>query len=243
MKLPDVPIVSEELSFTPNTNGWASIGDTTRNYTPDASIWASGATSLVLNGLDFATLGFHDSGNNVQFIRCGGSNMTLGFDGGFGSANILHPGLSAFGGSAYSQQRVRVYATGDTSAHFPLAVVNTAGTATHFSVRGDGEVWSSQAITVSDRRRKRQIAPLDPAQGLAALRALQPSAYRLISETDDSGLLHYGLIAQEAQAVDANLIRTGENDTLGVDYTSVLAVLIAAVQTIDQRLTALEARL
>ena len=33
MSTPDVPIVSEELPFTPNTNGWASIGDTTQNYT------------------------------------------------------------------------------------------------------------------------------------------------------------------------------------------------------------------
>lgn len=220
--------------------GWASIGDTNRNFTPGITDWASGFTTLLLNGLDFTTIGFHDASNRVDFIRVGGGNIQLGYDAGYGSANVLVPGLSAFGGSAVGQQRVRIYSTGNTTSDFPIAVVSANGASTLFYVRGDGQVWFNGSVQTSDQRLKRDMAPLDLEAAMQDVRALQAMSYRWMHEQNDSGPLYYGFGAQQAQQVNPNFAREGMDGMLGLDSHAILSKLLAATQHIDQRLQALE---
>ncbi|WP_343522285.1 hypothetical protein [Pedobacter sp.] len=74
-----------------NTDGYLSLGNILENSSPVISDWTS-KTTMLLNGLDYSTIGFHDSGSRVDFIRVGNGTMELGYDGGFGAPNIKLPG-------------------------------------------------------------------------------------------------------------------------------------------------------
>jgi hypothetical protein len=64
-----------------------------KNYTPTQSTWLTGDTTLLLNANDYSTIGFHDAGNRVDFIRAGAGVITLGYDGGYGAARVEFGGV------------------------------------------------------------------------------------------------------------------------------------------------------
>jgi hypothetical protein len=78
-------------SIIHNTDGYLSLGNVLANSSPTLSDWAS-KTTMLLNGQDYSTIGFHDSGSRVDFIRVGNGTIELGYDGGFGAPNIKFPG-------------------------------------------------------------------------------------------------------------------------------------------------------
>ncbi len=65
-------------------------GDISMNSTPNTGTWTYG-TNMLISGLDFTTIGFHDAGERVDFIRSGKGTIELGYDGGWGHANIGLP--------------------------------------------------------------------------------------------------------------------------------------------------------
>jgi hypothetical protein len=69
-----------------------SLGTIEQDYTPNTGNWTGAGTTLRLNGQDYTTIGFHDSGNRVDFIRAGKGLIKLGYDGGWGEASIGLPG-------------------------------------------------------------------------------------------------------------------------------------------------------
>ena len=73
-------------------NDGASFGTTYTDYTPSQANWTTTGTTLILNAQDYSTIGFHDSGTRVDFIRAGQGNIQLGYNGGWGEANIKLPG-------------------------------------------------------------------------------------------------------------------------------------------------------
>jgi hypothetical protein len=73
-----------------DTDGNLSIGDISMNSSPNPSTWTYG-TNMLISGLDFTTIGFHDAGERVDFIRSGKGTIELGYDGGWGHANIALP--------------------------------------------------------------------------------------------------------------------------------------------------------
>ncbi|MXV15975.1 hypothetical protein [Hufsiella ginkgonis] len=73
-------------------SGSMSLGNSSVSYSPDIINWPSSGSTLLLSGLDYSTLGFHDSGLRVDFIRAGAGKIQLGYDGGFGEASIGMPG-------------------------------------------------------------------------------------------------------------------------------------------------------
>ncbi|WP_293788536.1 hypothetical protein [uncultured Pedobacter sp.] len=79
-------------SHTPghNTDGYMSLGNILESSSPTIQDWTS-KTTLLLNAQDYTTIGFHDSGSRVDFIRAGNGLIDLGYDGGFGKANIGLP--------------------------------------------------------------------------------------------------------------------------------------------------------
>jgi hypothetical protein len=130
-------------------------------------------------------------------------------------------------------------------------------------LRATGSLFASNHVithatfATSDARYKRDIEPYD--NGLEQIRALEPKRYRY---TDDAPVarpdqLYYGLVAQEAAAVDPTLVETfslpnpdqgqsGPTEYLGVDSQRLIFTLISAVKEIDrknQEIDALKARL
>jgi hypothetical protein len=73
-----------------NTDGNLSLGDIQTNSSPTQQTWGIG-TTLLLNAQDYTSIGFHDSGNRVDFIRSGNGTIQLGYDGGWGPASIGLP--------------------------------------------------------------------------------------------------------------------------------------------------------
>lgn len=73
-----------------DTDGNLSIGDISMNSSPNSGTWTYG-TNMLISGLDFTTIGFHDAGERVDFIRSGKGTIELGYDGGWGHANIGFP--------------------------------------------------------------------------------------------------------------------------------------------------------
>lgn len=101
---PDFQLQSGQAEFSVNVYApWLNLGSIAQNYTPTALNWGGAAgTTLLLNGQDYTTIGFHDSGNRVDFIRVGNGLITLGYDGGFGVANVKVGGyLSTNNGAAW----------------------------------------------------------------------------------------------------------------------------------------------
>lgn len=69
------------------------LGNGGLDYTPTQANWNTGVGStLVLNALNYSTIAFHDSGARVDFIRVGTGIIELGYNGGWGSAQVRIPG-------------------------------------------------------------------------------------------------------------------------------------------------------
>lgn len=74
-----------------NTDGAVSIGDLNINWNPTVENWTTTGSTLLLNGLDYSTIGFHDGGNRVDYIRVGNGKIQLGYNAGFGEPDIIFP--------------------------------------------------------------------------------------------------------------------------------------------------------
>jgi hypothetical protein len=108
-------------------------------------------------------------------------------------------------------------------------------------------IWSATGtIQTSDIRHKTDIAPSD--LGLPFIRALQPVRYRWRGA--EASRIHYGLIAQEVQALLAGKDFAGHvlgdpsnpDSEQGLRYDAFIAPLIAAVQELAARVELLEGR-
>lgn len=75
-----------------NTEGVMSLGNSTVNFTPNSANYSTTGTTLLMTALDYSTIGFHDVNARVDFIRAGNGTIQLGFNGGWGEANIGLPG-------------------------------------------------------------------------------------------------------------------------------------------------------
>ena len=73
-------------------DGTLSVGNLSADYSPIDSTWNTTGSTLLLNALNYTTIGFHDSSNRVDFIRVGAATMVLGYDGGWGSPYVTIPG-------------------------------------------------------------------------------------------------------------------------------------------------------
>lgn len=69
-----------------------SVGRVDVNYDPDPANWTTVGSTLLLNGLNHTSIGFHDSGERVDYIRVGQGRITLGYNAGWGSARVEAPG-------------------------------------------------------------------------------------------------------------------------------------------------------
>jgi hypothetical protein len=103
--------------------------------------------------------------------------------------------------------------------------------------RGSGNALFIEAI--SDRRLKQNIEP--EILGVDFINSLTPVSYRLIN---NPVIKFHGFIAQDlgllVNTEDDSLYQTHDNGTLGVDYMSLIAPLVKAVQELTLRIKILE---
>ena len=83
-------------------DGTLSVGNVSADYTPIASTWNTTGSTLLLNALNYTTIGFRDSGSRVDYIRAGAGVITIGYDGGYGAARVDFGGVIGTGWSNLS---------------------------------------------------------------------------------------------------------------------------------------------
>lgn len=93
---------------------------------------------------------------------------------------------------------------------------------------------SGNVVAFSDRTLKDNLEPI--SKGLEIIDSISGYTY------DKDGDRHAGLIAQEVQEVLPEAVKQGTNGYLGLDYNGVVAALVEAVKTLQQRVEELENR-
>jgi hypothetical protein len=91
----------------------------------------------------------------------------------------------------------------------------------------------------SDQTLKESVENI--ADGPVIVSALRPVRFNWIDTARFGYQREVGLIAQEVQAVLPEVVGTNNDGTLTVDYPKIVSVLISAVQSLQQRVAALEA--
>jgi len=121
-----------------------------------------------------------------------------------------------------------------------LYIINPSSTGVLLS--NGATAWTSN----SDERLKNIISPITSAlEGVQSLRAVKYSW-----KSDNAKVPHVGLIAQDVQKVLPEVVNSArlpqssdETEYLGVAYTEVIPLLVAAIQELSAKNDALEARL
>jgi hypothetical protein len=108
------------------------------------------------------------------------------------------------------------------------------------------DIDSTNAVNVSsDRRFKRDITRITPAEGLAFILSLNPSTYK--REDDEQGQTHMGFVAQDVEDAlldngyaNSSIVQRDDEGNLSLRYTEIIAMQAAAIQALEARITQLE---
>jgi hypothetical protein len=187
----------------------------------------SGTSALIFatGGTNFTNI--YDAGAPTEAMRIDSSgNVLIGTN----TINTISPRLTLLGQTAGKQ-----WSCGPTSGNDNFFVYNQASAGVYISYGGTS--WTSS----SDERIKDIIEPItDAANKVSKLRAVIGKF-----KADEEGTRRSFLIAQDVQAVlpEAVNVQNDEIGTLGVAYTDVIPLLVAAIQELNEKVAALEARL
>lgn len=91
-------------------------------------------------------------------------------------------------------------------------------------------------LSTSDRRLKENIAPITPEAGMEMVRRFEPVTYDFKADGSHAA----GVIAQDLREVMPYAVHERDNKTLAVEYMQMIAPMISAIQSLDNRLSALE---
>lgn len=219
-------------------SSWLEAGNATVNYSPTTANAQSGGTTLLLNGLDFTAIGFHDTGNRIDFIRTGQGTMTLGYDGGWGPANVYVPGYLSVGTPPVAGHRLHTRAAGNDASSYAFVATNLSGSNLMY-LAANGYSWVNQAWTVgSDARLKEDIRRVSGS--LRRLRRLLPSSYFLRADTAPDRARHFGFVAQELQRELPEVVREDNRGMLSIVYEELIPLLVDAVAELEARLETVE---
>jgi hypothetical protein len=168
---------------------------------------ANGASALFRN----TTGNFNTADGAVALVNTtGSSNIALGYQAGqnltTGDNNI---DIGNRGGAGESNT-VRIGTQGTQTATFIAGISGTAVMGGAVKVNAAGQLGT----VPSSQRFKTDIKPMDKAS--EAILALKPVAFRYKQEVDPDGTPQFGLVAEDVEKVNPNLVA---RDTKGQIYT------------------------
>ncbi len=152
--------------------------------------------------------------------------------------NATTSGSLAIGGNATTSGNFTVsgvlYGNGfGNSALLKIAATTTPETDDTYNLGSSDLRWrnvfsNNGLIQTSDSRLKENI--MSTNYGLDEIMALNPITYTWISRSDESA--HLGFLAQEVLAVLPEAVNIGDdqNQTLGINYNSIIPVMVKAMQ-------------
>jgi len=199
---------------------------------------ATGGSTMgqITGGYGGGFIKFHDSGLFKIGVMTSAGTVTTPF--------IL--GANNLGLGAAQNTAVRLYVHGiDSSASNYAFIADNSGLANLMYLRNDGYSWVNHNWAVgSDAKLKDNIRDTD--RGLADILKAKPRKY----ERKINGKTEHGFVAQELVAVFPELVSNaamsidedgGMGETiLAVDYTSLIPVLVKAVQELSAEVAALK---
>ena len=148
--------------------------------------------------------------NNIVLGSNAGSNLTTG-------SNNIDIGAS---GPAEGNT-IRIGKQGTQKNTFVAGIFGTAVTGSTVVVNSTGKL----GVAVSSARFKKAVKPMDKAS--EAILAMKPVTFRYKEEIDPDGVPQFGLIADEVEKVNPDLVVRDENGKVNtVRYEAVNAMLL-----------------
>ena len=159
-----------------------------------------------------ALFGNTTGGNNIAVGNFAGSNLTTGSN----NIEIGHSGIGA------DSNTIRLGTSGTQTATYLAGVSGTViGTGVPVRVSSSGKL----GIKASSARFKEAIKPMGEAS--EAIFSLQPVTFRYRKELDPTGAQQFGLIAEQVEQVDPDLVVHDEQGKpFAVRYDAVNALLL-----------------
>jgi hypothetical protein len=169
----------------------------------------SSNTAMGIQALNNNTSG----SNNTALGALAGQNLTTGNNNIDIGANVL--------GTAGESGKIRVGKQGTQNGAFIAGISGVAVTGTQVVVNSSGKL----GVAASSARFKEAIKPMDKAS--EAILALKPVTFRYKEEIDPEGIPQFGLVAEEVEKVNPDLItRDEEGKPTTVRYEAVNAMLL-----------------
>ena len=151
--------------------------------------------------------------NNTALGFLAGQNLTTGSNNVDIGANVV--------GAAGEANTIRIGKQGTQKATFVAGISGVPVTGSTVVVNAGGKL----GVATSSARFKQAIKPLDKAS--EAILALKPVSFRYKSEIDPEGIPQFGLIAEEVEKVNPDLVGRDENGEVNtVRYEAVNAMLL-----------------
>ena len=184
----------------------------------------------------FQSLNGNGSGsNNVAFGSHAGANLTTGNNNIDIGANVL--------GNAGEANTIRIGKQGTQKSTFIGGIFGTAVTGSTVVVSSNGKL----GVATSSSRFKEAIKPMNKAS--EAILALKPVSFRYKQDIDPDGVLQFGLIAEEVEKINPDLVvRDEQGKVMTVRYEAVNAMLLneflkehRKVQELEKQIQALTA--
>jgi hypothetical protein len=208
-------LVENTSGFHNTANGFeALLRNTTGNHNT-----ANGDRALEGNttGNDNTTDGAHSLGANTT----GSRNIALGFGAG---ANLTTGNDNidiGNGGVAGESAKIRIGTVGTQTATFIAGINGIPVTGAAVVVSSSGQL----GVAPSSERFKDEIKPMDKTS--EAILALKPVTFRYKHELDPKGIPQFGLVAEEVEKVNPDLVARDEKGKVyTVRYEAVNAMLL-----------------
>src|SRR5882724_1538863 len=208
-------LVSNTTANNNTANGVAALAQNTTGFNNTANgvgaLYSNTTggrnTASGVSALNHNTTGF----NNIALGFLAGDNLTIGNN----NIDIGNKGVAGEGNV------IRIGKQGTQTATYVAGVSGATVTGTAVVVNGSGQL----GVAPSSQRYKEQIQPMDKAS--EAILALKPVTFRYKKELDPQGIPQFGLVAEEVEKVNPDLVACDEQGKpYAVQYEAVNAMLL-----------------
>jgi hypothetical protein len=178
----------------------------------------SGVQALFRNQTGFANTAM---GYNALFNNSGSSNIAIGGAAGLNlttGSNNIDIGAPGMAGES---DKIRIGTQGTQNGTFIAGISGVVVSGTHVVVNANGKL----GVAASSARFKQGIKPMDKAS--EAILALEPVTFRYKHELDPDGLVQFGLVAEQVEKVNPDLVvRDANGKVMTVRYDAVNVMLL-----------------
>jgi hypothetical protein len=207
------------LSYSSTGNDNTAVGEAAMESNAGDNNTAIGSGALFANA----------TGNNNTAIGAlalpinttGSNNIALGDSAGFNlttGSNNIDIGNSGF---AAESNTIRIGTRGTQTATFIAGISGVAVTGSQVVISSHGKL----GVTASSEDFKKEIKPMGNAS--EAILALKPVTFRYKHELDPNGIPQFGLVAEEVEKVNPDLVASDEQGKpYTVRYEAINAMLL-----------------